>query len=73
MLNPKNKMGMKQQEITKMSVQDVQDQLANATEQLAKLKLTHKMAPVENPIQIRKMRRSIARLRTELSKRESQA
>lgn len=64
---------MKQQEITKMSVQDVKDQLANVTEQLAKLKLTHKMAPVENPIQIRKMRRSIARLRTELSKRESQA
>lgn len=56
-----------------MSVQDMQDQLANFTEQLAKLKLTHKMAPVENPIQIRKIRRTIARLNTEITKRKAQA
>ena len=64
---------MKQQEITGMSVGDVKDQLSNLSEQLAKMKLTHKIAPLENPMQIRYMRKTIARLQTELTKRESQA
>lgn len=64
---------MKQQEITKMSVEDIKDQLANNSEQLAKMKITHKVAPMENPIQIRKVRRTIAKLKTELTKREAQA
>jgi large subunit ribosomal protein L29 len=37
------------------------------------MKLSHKVAPMENPIQIRHVRRSIARLKTELAKRETQA
>ena len=64
---------MKQQEITKMSDADMKDQLANMTEQLAKMKLTHSVAPMENPLQIRSVRRTIARLQTELTKREAQA
>jgi large subunit ribosomal protein L29 len=64
---------MKQQEITKMSDKDVQDSLANSSEQLAKMKLGHKVAPMENPIQIRNMRKTVARLKTELTKREAQA
>ena len=64
---------MKQQEITKMSIEDVKDSIANFTEQLTKLKLSHKVAPAENPLQIRGMRRTIARLKTELTKREAQA
>ena len=64
---------MKQQEITGMSVEDVRDQLSNLSEQLAKMKLTHKIAPMENPMQIRYMRKTIARLQTELTKRDAQA
>jgi len=64
---------MKQQEITKMSDADVKDSIANMTEQLAKMKLSHSVAPMENPLQIRKVRRTVARLRTELTKREAQA
>jgi large subunit ribosomal protein L29 len=64
---------MKQQEITTMSVEDVRDQLSNLSEQLDKMKLTHKIAPMENPMQIRHTRRTIARLKTELFKREAQA
>ena len=64
---------MKQAEITKMSVEDVKDSIANFSEQLAKMKLAHKVAPMENPIQIRNMRKTIARLKTELTKREAQA
>ena len=64
---------MKQQEITKMSTEDMKDQIANFSEQLAKMKLAHKVAPMENPIQIKNVRRSIARLKTELTNREAQA
>ncbi len=64
---------MKQQEISKMSTQDVQDSIANFSEQLVKMKLAHKVSPMENPIQIRNVRRTIARLKTELTKREAQA
>lgn len=64
---------MKQQEITKMSVEDVKNHIANLTEQLAKMKLTHGVSPMENPLQIRTVRRTIARLNTELTKREAQA
>ena len=64
---------MKQQEITGMSVEDVKDQLSNLSEQLAKMKLTHKIAPMENPMQILYMRKTIARLQTELTKSDAQA
>ena len=64
---------MKQQEITKMSVQDLKDQIANSTDTLVKMRLAHKVSPMENPLQIRSLRRSIARLKTELTKREAQA
>ena len=64
---------MKQQEIAKMSDVDVKDQLSNLSEQMVKMKLTHSVAPMENPLQLRHMRRTIARLKTELTKREGQA
>jgi len=64
---------MKQIEITKMSIEDVKDQISNFSEQLAKMKLAHTVAPVENPIQIKNVRRTIARLKTELTNREAQA
>jgi len=64
---------MKQQEITKLSVEDVKSRISDFSEQLAKMKLTHIVAPMENPIQIRNVRKTIARLQTELTKREAQA
>ena len=64
---------MKQQEITKMSDADLNDQMANMSEQLMKMKLSHTVAPMENPLQIKAVRRTVARLKTELTKREAQA
>ncbi len=64
---------MKQQEITKLSVEDVKSRISDFSEQLAKMKLTRSVAPMENPIQIRNVRKTIARLQTELTKREAQA
>jgi large subunit ribosomal protein L29 len=60
---------MKQEEISKLSLEDVQERLADLKEQLNKMKLNHKIAPMENPMVIRNARKTVARLSTELSKR----
>ena len=64
---------MKQEEISKLSVEDLKKRLATTSENLAKMKIGHAVTPLENPIQIRDIRRTIARLNTELQKRENQA
>ena len=64
---------MKQQEISKLSIDDLKKQVLSETEKLTKMKLGHKVTPLENPIQIRDVRKQIARLNTELRKREIQA
>jgi len=60
---------MKQEEISKLSLEDVRERLADFQEQLMKMKLNHKIAPMENPMVIRNARKTVARLSTELSKR----
>ena len=64
---------MKQAEITKLSTADLESRLADFKGQLTNLKLTHKMAPIENPMRIRSLRKTIARFNTELTKRNSAA
>jgi large subunit ribosomal protein L29 len=64
---------MKQQEISKLSVEDVKKSIVDLSEKLMKMKLSHKVAPMENPIQIRDVRKTVARLNTELTKRKVQA
>ena len=64
---------MKQAEITKLSVKDLQGKLAELSDRLVRMKLTHGVSPIENPIQIKDLRKTVARLNTELTKREAQA
>ncbi len=63
---------MKQSEIKELSVDELKDKLAEYKKQHADLKMAHSVTPLENPLQIRQTRRSVARLATELSKREIQ-
>jgi large subunit ribosomal protein L29 len=64
---------MKQQEINQLSVEDLKARLTSTSEALVKMKIGHSVTPMENPIQIRDVRKTIARLNTELKKREDQA
>jgi len=64
---------MKQQEIVKLSEEDLKLKIDGLTDQLTKMKLTHSVSPLENPIQIQVIRKTIARLNTELTKRKLQA
>ena len=61
---------MKQAEIKNLSAEDIQAKLAEAKAQFNKMKLAHKISPLENPIQIRDARRAIARLNTELTNKQ---
>jgi large subunit ribosomal protein L29 len=64
---------MKQIDIKDLSVEDLAEKFAEQKEVLAKMKLTHAVSPMENPMQIKFTRRTVARLKTELRNRELQA
>ena len=64
---------MKQEEINQLSMEGLNDQLISSSEKMKKLILTHKVSYLENPLQITKLRKTIARLQTELTKRNNQA
>jgi large subunit ribosomal protein L29 len=63
---------MKQSEIKNLSVAELQEQLAQLRKTYAELKTAHVVSPIQNPLQIRVVRRSIARVATEITKREIQ-
>ena len=63
---------MKQSEITKLSVAELQEKLGDTKKSYSDLKLAHAISPLENPIQLRNVRRNVAKLATELTKREVQ-
>jgi len=64
---------MKQQVIKELSTSDMVERLAEEKERLSKLKLSHAVSPLENPQVIKETRRTIARLNTELRRRELEA
>lgn len=63
---------MKQSEISKLTVAELQDKLGEYKKTYAELKLQHAISSIEKPIQLRTLRRTIARLYSELTKRELQ-
>lgn len=62
---------MKQKDIAQLSVAELREHLAQEQGLLSKMKLNHQVSPIENPMKIRATRRTIARLQTEISKRNA--
>jgi len=52
------------------SVEDLKARLQEDELRLKKMKFAHAISPLENPMSIRQFRRDIARVKTELRKRE---
>jgi large subunit ribosomal protein L29 len=63
---------MKQSEIRELSVTELQEKLGEFKKRYADLKMAHAITPLDNPLQIRGVRRTVAKLATELTKRELQ-
>ena len=61
---------MKQSEIRELSVADLQEKLASFKKNYADLKMAHAISPLENPLELRALRRTVARIATELTNRQ---
>jgi large subunit ribosomal protein L29 len=61
---------MKRQDLSQLSTNDLRDKIKEDKAALAKMKFNHSISPVENPLKMRTNRKEIARMITELRKRE---
>lgn len=61
---------MKQQVIRELSTDELHERLEEEMKKLNKLKLNHAVSPLENPNQLKEVRKDIARMKTEVRKRQ---
>ena len=61
---------MKQSEIKGLSTTELQEKLSELRKSYNDLKMSHAIQPLDNPLQLRAARRTVARLASELTKRE---
>lgn len=64
---------MKYAEIKELSLEEIKERITEERANLTKLKFGHAVSALENPMQIRALRRTIAKLNTELKAREQAA
>lgn len=64
---------MKATVIKEMTTEEIQDTLLNERENLDKMKMQHAISPLENPMVLKEKRKVVARLLTELTKRNNEA
>ena len=63
---------MKTSEIEKLSLEDLKDKLQEQQKKLKDLKMNHAVSPLENPLQIKAVRRTVARLLTAITSKENE-
>ncbi|MBQ7210572.1 MAG: 50S ribosomal protein L29 [Paludibacteraceae bacterium] len=61
---------MKTSEIKELTTAEIQERMQAEKEQLLRMRLNHSISPLDNPLQLREARRTIARMATELRQRE---
>lgn len=64
---------MKAQEIKNLTLEELKGRIAEQKAALDELTFNHAITPLDNPMVIRATRRNIARLLTELAKRNAEA
>jgi large subunit ribosomal protein L29 len=62
---------MKAQVLTDMPENELHELLVTERERLIRMKMSHAVSPMENPLQIKFSRKTIARVMTEISKRRN--
>lgn len=60
---------IKREDLNNLTLEDLNQRLHDDAKRLQKLRFNHAVNPLENPLQLRYLRREIARLKTELRKR----
>ena len=61
---------MKSKELVDMPNNELNDLLVAEKDKLVRMKMSHTVSPLENPLQIKYLRKDIARIMTEISKRK---
>ena len=61
---------MKVKEIKELTDKEIQERTDAGKDELLRMKLSHSISPIDNPSQIKKVRKDIARFMTELRERE---
>lgn len=61
---------MKTTEIRELKSKEIQERLDAVKDELTKLRINHSISPLDNPSEIKKTRRLVARLVTELHQRQ---
>ena len=64
---------MKQQVIREMTLEEIKERLEEEKKQLTRMKLAHAVSPLDNPHKMKEYKKTVARLLTELRKREIEA
>lgn len=64
---------MKNSEIQALTIKELQSKIDAEVASYSKMKFTHAITPVENPMVIRSTRKLIARLKTELNAKQAKA
>jgi large subunit ribosomal protein L29 len=61
---------MKNSEIKELTTKEIAERIDTERDRLTRMKLNHAISPLENPIILTGMRKNIARLKTEMRKRQ---
>ena len=64
---------MKKNDLSGLTVEQLQEQLRAAQATGQSLRFAHAISPLENPMRLRQQRKTIARLQTEITRRNSAA
>lgn len=61
---------MRSTEIKELNVKELTERMDAQKELLERLRMNHAISPLDNPMQLKEIRRDIARMATELGQRE---
>jgi large subunit ribosomal protein L29 len=64
---------MRNNEIRELTSKEIKDIIQEQKDQLMKLKLAHAVSPLDDPSKMKNTRKTIARLKTEMRRRELNA
>ena len=63
---------MKKAEVKGLSTKELRETVDAEANSLDQMKINHSISPLDSPAKIRQLRRTVARLKTELHQREQQ-
>ena len=61
---------MKNSEIIELTTKEIAERIDAEKDKLNRMRLNHAVSPLDNPIEIKEVKRDIARLKTEMRKRQ---